>query len=125
MSTAAIKPWPGPSVMSSPPRMTRLEPQLLQIVRYDCPSLAEVERVVRVAGLRLQIREAGSGPPLLLLNGIGAHLRMWEPLEHALGGVRVLAFDAPGTGRSQTPAVPLTLDGHARVAEEVLDALGQ
>jgi pimeloyl-ACP methyl ester carboxylesterase len=86
--------------------------------------VAEVERLVRVAGLRIQVRESGSGPPLLLLNGIGAHLRMWEPLERALGGVRVIAFDAPGTGRSERPAMPLTLDGHARVAEGVLDALG-
>jgi pimeloyl-ACP methyl ester carboxylesterase len=49
---------------------------------------------------------------------------MWQPLEHALGGVRVIAFDAPGTGRSGRPAMPLSLAGHARVAEGVLDALG-
>ena len=61
---------------------------------------------------------------MLLLNGIGAHLAMWQPLEQALGGIRRIAFDAPGTGRSQTPAVPLSLGGHARLAERVLDALG-
>jgi poly(3-hydroxyoctanoate) depolymerase len=83
-----------------------------------------IERVLRAGGLRLQVRESGEGSPLLLLNGIGAHIRMWRPLERALGGIRLIAFDAPGAGRSQTPALPLTFPGHARVAERVLDALG-
>ncbi|HEX2221363.1 MAG TPA: alpha/beta fold hydrolase [Candidatus Limnocylindria bacterium] len=83
-----------------------------------------IERILRVGGLRLQVRESGEGRPLLLLNGIGAHVRMWRPLERALGPLRLIAFDAPGAGRSQTPPLPLTLPGHARVAERVLDALG-
>jgi pimeloyl-ACP methyl ester carboxylesterase len=84
-----------------------------------------VERVVRLGGMRLQLREAGpaDGPPLLLLNGIGAHVGMWRPLEDALRGTRLIAFDAPGAGRSQTPPTPLTFAGHARVAERLLDAL--
>src|SRR4051812_46285806 len=82
------------------------------------------ERVFRIRGLRLQVRESGSGAPVLALNGIGAHLAMWRPLERALDGIRLIAFDAPGSGRSQTPPAPLTLAGHARVAERVLDALG-
>ena len=82
------------------------------------------ECVVHVGGLRVHAREGGAGAPLLLLNGIGAHLAMWQPLEQALGGARLIAFDAPGTGRSQTPTSPLSLAGHARVAERVLDALG-
>src|SRR4051794_30175517 len=84
------------------------------------------ERTVRVDGLRLQVRESGppDGRPLLLLNGIGAHVGMWRPLEAALPAVRVIAFDAPGAGRSQTPQAPLTFAGHARVAERLLDALG-
>ena len=89
--------------------------------RTDFPA---IERAVRVAGLRLQVRESGEGRPLLLLNGIGAHVRMWQPLERALGGLRVIAFDAPGAGRSQTPALPLTLPAHAHLAERLLDALG-
>lgn len=82
------------------------------------------ERALRIGGLRLQVRESGQGPPLLLLNGIGAHVQMWQPLERALRGIRLIAFDAPGVGRSQTPPLPLTLPAHARLAEWVLDALG-
>src|SRR4051812_14340746 len=82
-----------------------------------------IERVLRVAGRRVLVRESGQGRPLLLLNGIGAHVGMWRPLEHALGGLWLIAFDAPGTGRSPVPAAPLTFAGHAQVAEGLLDRL--
>ena len=36
----------------------------------------------------------------------------------------MIAFDAPGTGRSATPPIPLSLEALARVAEGVLDELG-
>src|SRR3954462_2104271 len=83
-----------------------------------------IERVLRIGGLRVQVRELGEGKPLLLLNGIGAHVRMWRPLERALGAIRLIAFDAPAPGAPQPPPLPLTLPGHARLAERVLDALG-
>jgi poly(3-hydroxyoctanoate) depolymerase len=74
--------------------------------------------------LRLHIEESGDGPPLLLINGIGAHTGMWAPLRAALPGPRIIAFDAPGTGRSATPPIPLSLEALARLAEEVLDEVG-
>lgn len=83
-----------------------------------------VERTLRIGGLRLHVRESGAGTPLLLINGIGAHVGMWKPLEKALDGVHLIAFDAPGTGRSQTPRLPLSLDALGRMAERVLDRLG-
>jgi poly(3-hydroxyoctanoate) depolymerase len=79
---------------------------------------------VNVEGIRLHVEEHGDGPPLLLINGIGAHTTMWAPLREALPGPRIIAFDAPGTGRSATPPIPLNMEALARVAEGVLDALG-
>ena len=79
---------------------------------------------VSVEGIRLHVEEYGDGPPLLLINGIGAHAGMWKPLREALPGPRLIAFDAPGTGRSATPPIPLSLEALARVAEGVLDELG-
>jgi len=46
-------------------------------------------------------------PPLLLINGIGAYMKMWTALEAGLPDVRLIAFDAPGSGRSPSPMVPL------------------
>lgn len=82
------------------------------------------ERYVNVDGVRLHVRDVGSGPPLVLVNGIGAHATMWRPLEEALQDVRLVSFDAPGTGRSATPLVPRTMGALARLVERLLDRLG-
>ena len=79
---------------------------------------------MQVEGIRLHVRESGDGPPVLLINGIGAHVGMWASMERVLPGMRVIAFDAPGTGRSATPAFPLSLDLLAQLTERLLDRLG-
>lgn len=86
---------------------------------------------VNVEGIRLHVEESGDGPPLLLLNGIGAHAGMWKPLQAA----RV--FVAPGEGHlllldPQSRALPAIRDfvcgdepewGEAvEVSRETLDA---
>ncbi len=78
----------------------------------------------RIDGIRTHVRDVGSGPVVLLVNGLGAHTRMWTNLEERLVGHRVVAFDAPGTGESQTPPTPLTIPALARFAVRVLDHVG-
>lgn len=47
----------------------------------------------------------GSGPPLLLLHGIGHRWQAWEPVLDLLAAHHdVLALDLPGFGRSPVPA---------------------
>lgn len=47
----------------------------------------------------------GSGEPVLLLHGIGHHLRAWDPVSRILAAEReVIAVDLPGFGAS--PALP-------------------
>ena len=46
------------------------------------PGEATLARV-RVDGLDIQVSVRGSGPPLLLIMGLGGNLGMWEPLERA------------------------------------------
>ena len=72
---------------------------------------------------RVRVRVRGEGPTLLLLNGLGAPLELWEPLLPHLAGVRTVAFDTPGSGGSQTPRLPLSIRGHARLALSLLTAL--
>ena len=67
------------------------------------------ERSVEVDGLRLHVREVGSGDPLLLINGIGAHTAMWTPLEEVLDEFHLIEFDAPGTGQSATSSYPVSI----------------
>jgi poly(3-hydroxyalkanoate) depolymerase len=80
---------------------------------------------LNVGGRELRVAERGdSGTPLLLLNGIGAHLDMWAPFERRLNGRHVIAFDPPGTGESPRLTWPRRMDGLAQLVVELLDALG-
>jgi poly(3-hydroxyalkanoate) depolymerase len=79
---------------------------------------------LRVAGMSLRVARRGEGRPLLLLSGIGANIDMWEPFERLLDHHEVIALDAPGTGLSDRPCLPMRMGGLASVVEGVLDALG-
>jgi poly(3-hydroxyoctanoate) depolymerase len=80
---------------------------------------------VRVDGLRLRIAGRGEGPPLLLINGLGAPLEMWGPLLTHLGGYEVITFDMPGCGLSSTPPRPLGMRALAGIVDNMLHALGR
>lgn len=88
------------------------------------PEAMRSEEFVRVGDLRLRVARWGSGPPLLLINGIGAPIEMWRPLAQRLQGRELIMFDLPGSGRSRPPAVPMRMSGFARAAIALLDALG-
>ena len=80
---------------------------------------------LRVGDLELRVADRGTGgTPLLLLHGIGAHIDMWGPFERMLNGRHVIAFDAPGTGESQSLTRPRRMDGLAKIVCELLDTLG-
>jgi pimeloyl-ACP methyl ester carboxylesterase len=71
---------------------------------------------------RVFVREVGEGPPLLLINGLGAHTAMWGTLEHQLAGFRLLQFDLPGAGQSAVPRRPISVSRLARLANRIIDA---
>ena len=79
----------------------------------DPAGAAMKSRLVEVDGVADQRRRArdGEGTPLLLATGIGAHIDMWEPLVRRIDRP-LIAFDAPGTGRSPRRA-PLRMSGLA------------
>jgi pimeloyl-ACP methyl ester carboxylesterase len=76
---------------------------------------------------RLAFTRVGSGPPLVLLHGIGLSRRAWDPVVPALGErFDVLALDLPGFGESallppQEEPIPAVL---AASAADLLDTLG-
>ena len=75
-------------------------------------------------GGRVFVRETGEGPPLLLINGLGAHTAMWECLERALPGRRIVEFDLPGAGQSRSPGRAPSIRQLARLAAAVMDHFG-
>jgi pimeloyl-ACP methyl ester carboxylesterase len=59
-----------------------------------------------------------------MINGLGANVEMWGPCEERLcAASRTIVFDAPGTGRSSTPAWPLSIPDVAKLVLRALDEL--
>jgi poly(3-hydroxyalkanoate) depolymerase len=86
------------------------------------------DEIMQVGGtpLRVAIRPGtGTGPPLLLCNGIGMRLEALRPFVDALDpAIEVIRFDAPGTGGSQLPNLPYRFTTLALLLREVLHNLG-
>jgi len=80
--------------------------------------------LLRTDGLEIATLTQGSGPALLLLNGLTRPYESWAPLVASLPNRQIVTFDVPGVGRSPTPAAPLSIPALARVAMQVLDAAG-
>lgn len=67
----------------------------------------------------------GSGPPLLLIQGLGYERWGWEPLAGPLAeSYRVITFDNRGIGDSDAPPGPYDIGMMAADAAGVLDAAG-
>jgi pimeloyl-ACP methyl ester carboxylesterase len=67
-----------------------------------------------------------SGPPLLLIPGLGGKGTSWEPfLAAASAHFKTLVFDPPGSGGAPTLVGPTTIRALARASLALLDHLGQ
>ena len=82
------------------------------------------ERRLRVGSATHRVATWGQGPPLLLLNGIGGNIEMWEPLALRLPGRQLIMIDMPGTGGSPALRLPLRMSGYATLVVAMLDQLG-
>ena len=80
---------------------------------------------VGAQSLRVGVRAGdGSGPPLLIFNGVGANLELLEPLTAALAGIETIVFDVPGIGGSPAPRWPYRMFHLARLADRLMRQLG-
>jgi pimeloyl-ACP methyl ester carboxylesterase len=76
-----------------------------------------------VAGMPLAYDRTGSGPPLVLLHGLGSCKEMWRPVVPLMAAEReVIAVDLPGFGAS--PPGPHTVKGQADAVARLADELG-
>src|SRR3954471_18193967 len=88
--------------------------------------LATDTRLVEVAtGVRLNVKETGTGDPVLLIMGTSGSLGLWVGAEAPLAErYRVVSFDNRGIGASDRGEGALTMAGLAADAAALLDALG-
>jgi pimeloyl-ACP methyl ester carboxylesterase len=77
--------------------------------------------------VELNHHRAGTGPPLVLIHGIGSRWQVWEPvLERVEPHREVIAPDLPGFGASPMPppGTPPGIESLTRLTAEFLDELG-
>src|SRR3984893_12475558 len=88
----------------------------------------EIEtRQIAVEGQLLQVGirpGSGSGPPLVLFNGIGANWELAKPFLEALTSTTAIIFDVPGVGGSPRPLLPYRPSTLARLAADLVAELG-
>ena len=81
--------------------------------------------VVEVGGLRIGYRQAGGGPPVVLLHGGVCDGRVWrQAMEDLAGELTVVAWDAPGCGPSDDPPESFSLPDYADCLAGFIAALG-
>jgi poly(3-hydroxyalkanoate) depolymerase len=89
---------------------------------------AERMRILVIGGraIHVAVRDGAPGwPPLLLCNGIGASLELFQPFVDALDARRpVIRFDMPGIGGSPAPVIPYHLGTLPSLLAGLLDQLG-
>jgi len=80
---------------------------------------------VAVDGHTIAFERRGQGPPLVLLHGAAADSRYWRrELDSLSDEFTVVAWDAPGCGRSFDPPDDYGLDGYADCLAAFVEALG-
>jgi pimeloyl-ACP methyl ester carboxylesterase len=80
---------------------------------------------IEVKGLRIAYERAGEGQPLVLLHGAFSDSREWRrQLDELSDEFAVVAWDAPGCGRSSDPPETFRLPEYADCLAAFVDALG-
>ena len=73
---------------------------------------------VNLSGVNVHFVEAGKGPAILFLHGLGGTWRDWSANLPAFAAIhRVMALDFPGSGESDKPEVPYSIEWLTEVVE--------
>jgi aminoacrylate hydrolase len=97
----------------------------LSVVRLcGCP-VVPIMPIIDTRGASLFYTREGSGPPLLMIQGVGAAGSAWRPQAEALAArYTVVAFDNRGMGQSRILDGRLTIEDMAADALAIMDGLG-
>src|SRR5437879_13855819 len=83
-------------------------------------------RTITIDGVNLHYFCGGSGPPLVLVHGLGssAAVEFYYNLEALAAHHRVFAVDLPGFGRSDKPVLEYTIDLFVRAVSDLMAGEG-
>src|SRR5205823_6422133 len=79
-------------------------------------------RTITIDGVNLHYVCGGSGPPLVLVHGLGssAAVEFYYNLEPLAAHHRVLAIDLPGFGKSDKPVLKYTIDLFVKAVRDLM-----
>ncbi len=81
------------------------------------------DEYISVAGHKIRFIEKGTGPPLVLLHGMGGSVEWWEyNLDFFSRKYRTIAFDFPGFGFSSKSGIDFRKDAASNFMVSFLDA---
>jgi 3-oxoadipate enol-lactonase len=81
--------------------------------------------ITLASGATIHADQTGSGPPIVLVAGLGDDHTLWDPLVPSLTrDHRCLTFDNRGAGRSSAPQPPHEIATWAQDARDTAQALG-
>jgi pimeloyl-ACP methyl ester carboxylesterase len=80
---------------------------------------------LKVNGINIHYDVYGAGEPLLMIMGLGASSAMWDPdvVQELANSFRTITFDNRGTGQSDKPDEPYSIEMFADDAAGVLEGL--
>ena len=91
--------------------------------QFALPALPEL-REQKVFGRSIRYYDTGSGPPLVLVHGVGGDADQWAFCLRGLArSNRVIALDLLGFGRSDKPGIDYRIAGFVEVLDRFLAAL--
>lgn len=85
---------------------------------------SDKRQMIEVDGVKVRVCIHGKGKPLLMFNGIGAHIEILDALRKNLEDFQTITLDMPGVGKSEKKQWIMRLSHHADFAAKVLDKLG-
>jgi pimeloyl-ACP methyl ester carboxylesterase len=107
------------------PERSFIDAQAVALDRYGVRAVEGFVDAPTVDG-RAHVLTVGEGPPVVMINGIGAPAAMWAPLMAGLDEFTLYAVDLPGYGLTDTTST-LTRDFRTTAVSflgDVLDGLG-
>jgi len=86
---------------------------------------AAPSRFVELEGIRVHVRDEGTGPPLLLVHGTSSSLHTWDGwVRHLSGRRRIIRLDLPGFGLTgPAPDGDYRVERYARLVAALLERL--
>src|SRR2546430_9719288 len=83
-------------------------------------------RTITIDGVNIHYVCGGSGPPLVLVHGLGssAAVEFYYNLEPLAARHRVLAIDLPGFGKSDKPMLKYTIDLFVKAVRDLMACEG-